>query len=131
MSENVRSEQENELTQKQEMLITALLTLPTIEAASKAVGISDRTARRWFQLPHFQAAYKAAKQIAFDDSLSELRDGVKEAISALRRNLTALEPAVQVRAAHIWLQLALETHKMQEIDARLSELEEMVKVRNV
>lgn len=129
MSENVRSTENSELTEKQEMLITALLSLPTIEAASKAVGISDRTARRWFQLPHFQEAYRVAKSLAFDEALEGLRDHTKDAIDRIKSIMdgTEVDPAVRLRAAHIVLQNAIQVHKMEVLEQRIAELEEALK----
>jgi hypothetical protein len=127
MSENVRSTENSELTEKQEALIVALLSLPTIEAAAKATDISDRTARRWFQLPHFQEAYRAAKSIAFDHALEGLRDCTKEAIDTLKSNLKAEEASVQVRAAHILLTQGIQVHKIEALEARIAELEDALK----
>lgn len=131
MPENRTFSNNSELSPKQEMLITALLSLPTIEAASLAAGITSKTARLWMKQPHFQEAYKVAKEAVFTEALDELRDGVSLAIAALKRNLTALEPSVQVRAAHIWLTQAIETHKLSDLEARIIELEEALKATRV
>ena len=40
-------------SRKADALISALLTERTIEAAAKAVGIGQATARRWMQDPEF------------------------------------------------------------------------------
>src|SRR5258708_4623766 len=103
MSGNVSPTEESELSVKQEQLITALIAGNSIVVAAKAVGIAERTAYRWFQLPHFQEVYKGAKQIAYDHALEGLRDNVTQAIDTLKRNMTADEPAVQIRAAHLYL----------------------------
>lgn len=109
MSEKVAIQDANELTPKQEALIAALLTPLSIDAAAKAVGISDRTAHRWFKLSHFQVAYKAAQHRVFDEALNELRIDVSAAIRTLKRHMTDPEtrPYVQVQAASIWLDKAI------------------------
>ncbi len=127
MPENQTNSNNSELSPKQEMLITALLSLPTIEAASLATGITSKTARIWMKQPVFQDAYKAAKGAVFDDALDELRDCAKEAIDTLKSNLKALEPAVQVRAAHIILTQSIQVHKIEALEARIQELEEALK----
>lgn len=45
---------------KQEQLIAALLSRPTIAAAAKSIGLADTTAARWMKAPEFQAAYREA-----------------------------------------------------------------------
>jgi len=95
--------------------------------AAKAVGIAERTAYRWFQLPHFQEVYKGAKQIAYDHALEGLRDNVTQAIDTLKRNMTADEPAVQIRAAHLYLAHSLKVHKYDENEARMQEIEAALK----
>src|SRR5256885_3140608 len=67
--------EENELTPKQEQLIASLVAGNIIAVAAKAVGIGERTAYRWLKLPHFQVAYRDAKQVAFrsEEHTSELQ----------------------------------------------------------
>src|SRR6202035_3915607 len=104
------SDQDTEiLTPKQEQLIAVLVSGVNIATAARTIGISDKTARRWLKLPHFLAGYKAAQQSIFDDRLAALREGVDTAINTLKRNMTSEEtPAsVQVRAAQIWLEQAI------------------------
>lgn len=129
MSGFVRSTENSELTEKQEQLIEALLSMPTIEAASKATGISDRTARRWFQLPHFQEAYRIAKSLAFDEALEGLRDHTKSAIDRIKSIMDSAEvdPAVRLRAAHIVLTQSIQVHKIEVLEQRIAELEEALK----
>lgn len=117
------------ISARQEVFIAAMLSLPTIEAASKAAGVTSKTARLWLKQPDIQQAYQAAKDEAFTDALEALRDGVKDAIDTLKRNMTndTEEPspqvrAVQVRSATVWLQNAIQVHKMEELANGLKEL---------
>jgi phage terminase small subunit len=127
MSGNYNSTEETELSVKQEQFIAALIAGNSIVVSAKAVGIAEKTAHAWLKKPHVQAAYKSAKQAAFDEVLEGLRECASAAISTLKSNLTALETSVQVRAAHIILTQAIQVHKMNELEARIAELEEMVK----
>jgi phage terminase small subunit len=112
------------VTAKQERFITVLLQSPTQEAACKRIGISHETARRWLKLPHVQAAYQRAQQALFNERLAALRLGISTAMATLARNMREdAPPAVQVRAAQIWLEQAIAVHKMSELEARLAELE--------
>ena|SRR5256885_5854962 len=125
--------EENELTPKQEQLIASLVAGNIIAVAAKAVGIGERTAYRWLKLPHFQVAYRDAKQVAFNEKLDKLRDGVSIALKTLLKHMTNEEtPAnVQVRCAQIWLEQSIEIHKMSELEARLQELEGALKASRV
>jgi phage terminase small subunit len=127
MSENVSPTEESELSIKQEQFIAALIAGNPIVVSAKAVGINERTAHRWFKQPHFRAAYQEAKQAVFDEALEGLRDGTKEAIDTLKSNLKALEPSVQVRAAHIILTQSIQVHKIEVLEQRIAELEEALK----
>lgn len=115
----------HQLTPKQEELITALLSLPSIAAAAKATGIGDKTARRWLKLEHFQEAYKTAQATQYKVALAALKEGVSDAIRTLRRNMTSedVPPATQVRAAQIWLEQAMLIHRVEELEQKNLEIE--------
>jgi phage terminase small subunit len=125
------TEKSEQLSSKQEQFIAALIAGNTIAVACKTAGIAERTAYNWLKQPAFKQALQTAKQEVFNDKLESLRDGVDLAISALERNLTAPDPSVQVRAAHIWLQHAIQVGKMEELESRLQELEEALKASHV
>jgi hypothetical protein len=71
-------------TRKQEQLIAALLSHPTIEAPAKSVGISDATAWRWMKTPEFQAAYRESRREAMRHTTARLQEAAAEAVDALR-----------------------------------------------
>jgi phage terminase small subunit len=129
MFENVRSEQQ--LTPKQAAFIAALLSLPTIIAAAKAAGVTDKTARVWMRQPYMQDALRAARKQAFDAVIDSLQDSAGEAKETLRAIMsdTDAPPAVRVRAAQILLELSLQSHKMSDIQEQLAEVKAIVKAR--
>ena len=130
MSVNVSPTEESKLSPKQEQLIAALVAGSTIVVAARAVGIAEKTAHVWLKQPAFSRAYQDAKQAVFSDMLDELRDSVNLAISTLKNIMisTEIDPAVRVRASHIWLTQAIQIHKMEQLESRLQEIEEMIKV---
>lgn len=127
MSANFSSTEENELSPKQHQLIAALVAGNDIKTSAKAIGIAERTAHTWLKQSTFKKAYQEAKQAIFDETLEGLRECTTEAISTLKRNLTAEEPAVQVRAAHILLTQSIQVHKIEQLEQRIAELEEALK----
>ncbi len=129
MQANPSSTGKEELSPKQQKLISELVSGKHINEAAKIVGINETTAHAWLKLPLFQQEYKAAKQAIFDDRLDKLRDGISIALKTLLKHMSNEEtpPQVQVRAAQIWLEQSLEIHKMQAFEQRVIELEEKVR----
>lgn len=133
MTLNVALPTEKPLSARQEAFIAALLKPMTVDAAAKVAGVSDRTAHRWLRLPHVQLALETARHEAFDSALEELRAGVAVAITTLLKVMTSDDSRayVRVQAAAIWLQTALQVHKMSDLEAKVSELETLLKGRVV
>ena len=129
MASNGSSPEEFELTPKQHGLIAALVAGNSIHVAAKIAGVGERTAHTWLKQTTFKKAYQDAKQAAFEESLESLRKCATEAIATLKRNLTAEESAVQVRAASILLSNAIQVHKIEQLEQRIAELEEALKTR--
>lgn len=114
------------LSRKQDALILALLTSPTIKQAAHKAGISEPTARRWLKEASFQTAYREASRATFDQAIVSLQQLAVSAVVTLARNLKPeVPPAVQVRAATAILEHAREA-EMQEILERLERLEAML-----
>lgn len=124
------NDQNTELTPKQELLIEALLAGHNITLAAKVSGVADKTARRWLKLPHFKAAYKAAQKQVFDQALQGLMFKVEKAIHTLDRSMDSEDapPGVQVRAAQLILEQAINVHKAEELEQRVIHLEERLKL---
>jgi phage terminase small subunit len=119
------------LSVKQEQLIAALLAGANIQVAASTAGVNEKTADRWLKLPHVQQALKDAQRALFDESLNSLMLGASEAVNTLTALMKDSEvpPGNRIRAAQIVLEQAIELHKMSELEARLAELEQLVKVR--
>src|SRR4051812_47145653 len=110
---------------KMEEAIAALLTQRNMEEAAKAVGISTNTLLNWMNRPEFQAAYRGAKRAAFSQAIARLQHGGVAAATALLK--TILDPntpaSVRVRAAECVLNHGLKALEVEDIEARLAELE--------
>jgi hypothetical protein len=87
------------LNRKQETLIAAMLTEPTLAAAAAKAGISPATLYRWQKSPRFAAAYEAARHQIVDNSIARLQRSADAAVDALERNLRCGHPAAEIRAA--------------------------------
>lgn len=116
------------ITAKQEALIELLLTGVTVAAAAKQLNVNESTAHRWLKIPLVKAAYRQARQDMFDDRLSLLRDGVNIPIKTLMQLMTgAKSEFVRCQAASKWLDTSIEVFKMNDLEARLHDLEERLK----
>lgn len=114
---------------KQEQAIAALLRLPTITAAADSLGIGETTLWRWLQQPAFEEAYRRARQAAVDQAISQLQQASGEAVETLRAVQTdpGAPPSSRVTAAKTVLEMALKIRESEEMESRLTALEETIK----
>ena len=127
MSENVASPMRS---RRQDRFILALLEHPTLEKAAAAVGVSDVTLWRSLKRPEFAEAYRNARRDAFSQSVARLQHASNAAVGTLLRVMTEREApaASRVRAVDVVLQTALRGMEMENIEARLSALEQAAEV---
>jgi hypothetical protein len=110
---------------KKEEAIAALLTHRNVEEAAGAVGIGTRTLLRWMKLPEFDAAYRQARRAAFGQSIARLQHGASAAASTLLKVMVDANspPSCRLRAADSVLGHAAKAIEIEDIEARVSELE--------
>src|SRR5271157_1581651 len=115
----------DKFSRKQEDAVAALLTQRNIEEAARTTGISTRTLMRWLQLPEFQKAYREARRFAFNQSISRLQQASGAAVSTLLKIMVdSNAPAsTRVRAADSILDHSAKAIEIEDIEARVSELE--------
>ena len=110
---------------KKEEAIAALLSQRSVEDAARAVGIGTRTLLRWLQVPEFKAAYRDARRAAFSQSIARLQQGTAAAATTLLKTMidTNTPASVRVRAAEAIFNHAAKAIEIEDIEARVSELE--------
>jgi hypothetical protein len=110
---------------KKEEAIAALLTQRNIEEAARSVVIAPNTLLRWMKETEFDAAYREARRAAFGQSIARLQQGTAAAATTLLKiMIDASTPAsVRVRAADSIFSHAAKAIEIEDIEARLSELE--------
>jgi transposase-like protein len=110
---------------KKEEAIVALLTQRNLEEAARSIGIAPNTLLRWMKEPEFDAAYREARRVAFGQSIARLQQGTAAAATTLLKiMIDAGTPAsVRVRAADSIFNHAAKAIEIEDIEARLSELE--------
>ena len=111
---------------KKEEAIAALLTQRNIEEAARSAGIGTRTLMRWLQMPEFQKAYRQARRDAYSQAVARLQQGTSAAATILLK--TMIDPgtpaSVRVRAAEVIFSQAFKAIEIEDIEARVSELEQ-------
>jgi hypothetical protein len=110
---------------KKEDAIAALLSQRSVEDAARVAGISTKTLLRWLQMPEFQAPYRQARRDAFGQATARLQQASGAAASTLLKVMVDQNtPAsTKVRAADCVLDRAGKAIEIEDIEARLSELE--------
>jgi hypothetical protein len=115
----------SKFTRKMEDAVAALLTQSNIEAAARSVGISVATLVRWQKEPEFQKALREARRAAFGQAISRLQQMSGAAVATLGKIMgdQTAPPSTKVRAAEVIINHAAKAIEIEDIEARVSELE--------
>jgi hypothetical protein len=116
---------------KMEQAIAALLSHRSLEEAARVVGVSINTLQRWRNDPEFDAAYREARREAYLQSLLLLADASRAAVTTVMKiMLDANAPAsARLNAAEIVLERGAAAIAIEEISARVAELERAVSAK--
>ena len=115
---------------KQDRVIIALLTEPTVEAAARAVDIAPATIWRWAQQSDFKARLRAARRAVVEGAIGRLQQAATAAVDTLQRNLTCGTPSVEVRAATVILDQAVKAVELFDLVERVEQLEARLEASN-
>jgi len=113
------------LNRKMDAAIIGLLSCRNIEEAAKQAGIGTQTLVRWMKLPEFDRAYREARRDAFRQSVARLQQASGAAVTTLLKTMVdpSVAPAVKVRAADCVLSHSTKAIEVEDLEARISELE--------
>jgi transposase-like protein len=109
---------------KKEAAVAALLMHRNIEEAARSVGISKQTLLRWLKLPEFQEAYRAARRAAVSQSNARLQQASSAAVSTLLKIMIDPSAPASARAADRILERGQQGLEIEDLEVRLSALEE-------
>lgn len=115
----------SKITPKQALLVSALLTSPTLTAAAQATGISDVTAWRWLRLPQVEQAYRDARRQVVHQAITNLQRVCTKAVDTLEAVMgnRRASPGSRVSAARATLELAIRAVELEDLEARIAALE--------
>ena len=110
---------------KKEEAIAALLTQRNVDEAARTIGIAPNTLLNWLKLPEFDAAYREARRLAFRQSVARLQQASSAAVSTLLKVMVdpSTPASTKVRAADSVMSHAAKAIEIEDIEARVSELE--------
>ena len=115
----------SKMSRKMDAAIIGLLTQRNLEEAARSADISLATLRRWQDQPEFDAAYRKARRKTFGQQVARLQQASSAAVTTLLK--LAVDPhapaAVKARAAYYILTLATKAIEIEDIEARVAELE--------
>jgi transposase-like protein len=113
------------LGRKQEEAIAALLSQRNIEEAARTAGVGTRTLIRWLKLPEFGKEYRKARREAVHQSVARLQQATGAAATTVLKLMTDMNipAAVRLRAAECVFDRAFKGVELEDIEARVSELE--------
>lgn len=113
------------------VLIAALISGKTIDAAAKIAGISPRTVHRRLASPEFKAALDDANLEIMRHAVSRLCGGSIRAVDTLEDLLKAKSENTRLQAARSFLSLGIRYRETIELDDRLRKIEIMIKKVNL
>jgi hypothetical protein len=113
------------LGRKKEAAILALLSHRNVDEAAQSTGVAPRTLYRWMKERQFAAAYREAKRAAFSQAIARLHQMSSAAVTTLGK--ATVDPrtpaATRVRAAQTILDHTTKAIEIEDLEARLAELE--------
>src|SRR5919199_5893638 len=114
------------LSGQQQKAIAGLLNQPTISAAAQAAGVGERTLYRWLDDPTFATAYRAARRKAVSQAIARLQQVSSGAVAVLAQVASDKQApsSSRVAAASKLLELAIKAVELEDLEARISILEE-------
>jgi len=113
------------LSPRRQVVLGALVTGATQEAAAAAAGVTGRTVRRYLSEPLFQAELRRQQDEALGVITRRLQHGANLMMDVLEEVATdrRMSPAVRVRAALGWLSEAWRARELEDLAARVALLE--------
>lgn len=122
----------DDLTDKQQLALTALLQYPTIKDAAKACGVSEPSVYRWLKQDVFATAYREARQQALSQATARLQAAASAAVDTLEEVSadTEASSSSRVAAATKILEFAYKANDLEDIAAMLDELREQSNERS-
>jgi len=108
-----------------------LLQGESIKDAARKTKISQSSLYEWMKEPEFQERLQEARETLFHEGLSQLKSAMIEASDVLKKLLKSDDEAQRRLAARAIFDYGLRGFDLQEIEDRLSKIEEILDSRMI
>jgi uncharacterized protein with ATP-grasp and redox domains len=110
---------------KKEEAVAALLSHRSVEEAARSINLNPNTLLRWLDIPEFRDAYRKARREAVQQAVARLQQATGIASLTMLKLMTDsnVPGAVRLRAAAYVFDYAIKGIEVDDIEARLAELE--------
>ena len=117
--------QDQGLTPQQEQCVIALLNEPTVAAAAKSVGVTDRTVYRWMDEPAFSRVYRKARRQGFSQAIGMAQKYAPHAVQCLMKLIAdpACPHAVKATSSGMLLKFSRESIELDDLVERVEAIE--------
>jgi hypothetical protein len=114
-----------DLNIRQDRFLKALLETATIEAACKMAGINKTTGYKYLKDATFLAEYRKIRRESMQQVTARLQKASEEAVAVLHEVMTdsGNSPNARVQAAKNTLDIAYRSLELDDVQARIEELE--------
>lgn len=119
------------LPAKQELALRAVLSHPTLKEAALAAGISETTLWRYMQDEEFSKRLREARRDAVSHAVIRLQRASSDAVTVLRDLMMKDDAPASARitAARTVLDYSMRAVEMDELRARIDQLEEFIRAK--
>ena len=127
------SSSEKKLSPRQERALAALITQPTLALAAAQANVGERSIVRWMgEDAVFKAEYLKLRREIINNAVFQLQKASNNAVNVLISVMNDLDsPAsARVTAAVKVLELSFKGQEMDELESRISALEQLWENRN-
>ncbi len=123
---SIGSDRNRPLSARQTAFVMAVLTSPTVEAASQTVGVSGRTGRSWMKDPRIRGAIQRERSAIIEASTNIMASATIDALLFLHSELKSKSAphSAKMVAARVILQHSASWLELQDLAARVVALEE-------
>lgn len=122
-----KNKKDGGLTDRQLKAIPHLITSTSQDKGCKAAGISRGTLHEWLKDPAFKAEFKSQRDQVIEGALDMLKGHVSGAVEALVALLRTKSEYLRRSVANDILQHVEKGRELEDLEKRISHLEDVVK----
>jgi len=126
-----KSDKKHELSERQKKAIPFLVQSSTVEEGCKAAKISRETYYQWLSDPLFKDELKRQRDQVIEDALNIMKANITKAVNALVGLLNTNNDNLKRYVANDVLGHVLKAKEIEDLDARITELERLIKEKKL